>query len=163
MEGDMGRLWELVEDLDTKRAAVPTPAPMVDVQPVQQDHLADLLTFFDAECKATLDTPAEPGTKRLGAFTPCLWCGVGTWVRYGGLPTCLPCARSWPASRTPGKDKAHLWRLLDIWAGMDEATWQGAAVKALYEDIMDVFEGHAKDADRWFREWREAHPEARLA
>jgi hypothetical protein len=57
--------------------------------------------------------------------------------------------------------KARLWDLLDTWAGMDETTWPEANVKALYDDIMDIF-GEYPEADGWFREWRAAHPEARL-
>ena len=58
--------------------------------------------------------------------------------------------------------KARLWFLLDLWASMHEAEWSEANVNALYEDIMDLFRDH-EEADAWFREWREAHPEARLS
>jgi len=119
-----------------------------------------------SETFATL--PQAPlGVKRIGRFTACLWCGDGTWVRYGGLPTCPSCAQ-------PRKAKAHLWRLLDTWATMDETAmtesvltgqpvpvWTAANVKALNEDIMAVFNAHA-EATEWFREWRAAHPEAKL-
>ncbi len=51
---------------------------------------------------------------------------------------------------------------MDTWTGMDEAAWPEANVKALYEDIMDIF-GEYQEADAWFREWRKAHPEGKLA
>jgi len=44
---------------------------------------------------------------------------------------------------------------------MDEATWPEANVKAMYDDIMDIFTAHP-EAESWFRTWRTAHPEARL-
>ncbi len=62
----------------------------------------------------------------------------------------------------PVEPKARLWILLDAWAGMDEATCSEANVKALHDDILDLFSSHP-EADRWFREWRAAHPEASLA
>ncbi len=34
----------------------------------------------------------------------------------------------------------RLWSLLDTWAGIDERAWSEANVKALYDDIMDVFQ-----------------------
>jgi hypothetical protein len=43
---------------------------------------------------------------------------------------------------------------------MDEATWPEANVKALYEDIMDIFREYPA-AETWFAEWRAAHPGAR--
>jgi len=68
--------------------------------------------------------------------------------------------------RTPEAAKAHLWRLLDLWAGMDESqtttavtsgqpvpVWTEANVKALYEDIMDVFSA-TPEANGWLQEWR---------
>jgi hypothetical protein len=55
----------------------------------------------------------------------------------------------------------RLWICLDAWAGMDEAAWPEANVKALYEDIMDIFREHS-EAEAWFREWRATRPEARL-
>lgn len=61
----------------------------------------------------------------------------------------------------PADPKARLWMLLDTWAIMDEAGWSEANVKALYNDILDLFQEYP-EADTWFREWREGHPEARL-
>lgn len=58
--------------------------------------------------------------------------------------------------------RARLWSLLDTWGSMNEDAWPEANVKALYDDIMDVFRDHL-EADAWFREWRAAHPEARLS
>ncbi|MBI4537174.1 MAG: hypothetical protein HY712_04365 [candidate division NC10 bacterium] len=59
--------------------------------------------------------------------------------------------------------RERLTRHLDAWTGMDEAAWSEANVKALHEDIMDIFRDHPREADGWFREWRRAHPGARLA
>lgn len=55
--------------------------------------------------------------------------------------------------------RERLTRYLDTWVGMSEATWSEANVKALYEDILDVFKDHP-DADTWFRAWRADHPTA---
>ncbi len=46
---------------------------------------------------------------------------------------------------------------LDAWAGMDEAVWPEANVKALFEDIMDIFREHPA-ADGWYRAWRAGRP-----
>jgi hypothetical protein len=123
---------------------------------------------FSLAEEVTETQPVQIGSpgKRLGAFTSCLWCGSGTWARHGGLPTCPSCSRSWPMDRTPEAAKAHLWRLLDLWAGMDESqtttavtsgqpvpVWTEANVKALYEDIMDVFSA-TPEANGWLQEWR---------
>ena len=178
----MGRLWELVEDLDVHRATVPIPIPVGPIPRSVDDvhhHLDDDLSFPFSLAEEVTDHPPLPsraGAKRLGAFATCLWCGSGTWTRHVGLPTCPACSRSWPMERTPEKAKAHLWRLLDLWAGMDEEqttesavsgqpvpVWTEANVKALLDDILDLFSAAPQDADGWFREWREAHPEARLA
>lgn len=56
--------------------------------------------------------------------------------------------------------KARLSSLLDTWAGMDEAAWAEANVKALYDDLMDIFRDH-READGWYREWRAKNPGAR--
>jgi hypothetical protein len=45
---------------------------------------------------------------------------------------------------------------------MDEFVWPEANVRALYEDIMDVFEEHP-EANVWFREWRATNPKERLS
>ena len=60
----------------------------------------------------------------------------------------------------PPGPQGRLWLLLDTWAGMDEAAWPEANIKALYEDLMDIFRDHP-EAETWYREWRKAHPEAR--
>jgi hypothetical protein len=178
----MGRLWELVEDLDVHRATVPASIPVGPIPRSDDDdvhHLDDDPSFPFSLSNEVADHPPLPskaGAKRLGAFATCLWCGSGTWVRLGGLPTCPSCSRSSSLDRTSEQVKAHLWRLLDLWAGMDESqttesvmsgqpvpVWTEANIKALYEDILDLFSAFPKDADRWFREWRQAHPEARLA
>ncbi len=63
----------------------------------------------------------------------------------------------------PSDPKARLWRLLDIRAGQDDATETEANVKAVHEDIMDLFREHSREAAGWFSAWRTAHPAARLA
>ncbi len=68
----------------------------------------------------------------------------------------------WDLLTHPPDPRERLTGYLDTWAGMDEATWTEASVKALFDDIMDVFRDHP-EADGWFREWRAVHPEARLA
>ena len=65
-----------------------------------------------------------------------------------------------PAREDP---RARLWTLLDLRAAQDDATEAEANIKALYEDIMDIFRDNPRDADGWFRDWRTAHPTARLA
>ncbi len=57
--------------------------------------------------------------------------------------------------------RERLIEYLDAWASMDEAVWPEANARTLYEDIMDIFWKHP-EADGWFRDWRAAHPEARL-
>jgi hypothetical protein len=32
------------------------------------------------------------GPRRIGPFDPCVGCGRGSWVRYGGEVRCCPCA-----------------------------------------------------------------------
>ena len=80
------------------------------------------------------------GSKTVGPFTPCPWCGAGTWVRYATVPTCLACTRSWPTDRTPeaAREGARgmLWTLLDLWAGMDETRWRMAEVTALRDQVL---------------------------
>jgi hypothetical protein len=70
-------------------------------------------------------------------------------------------AAAWELLTRPSDPRERLTGFLDAWAGMDEAAWPEANVKALYEDIMDIFQDHP-EADRWYREWRQAHPEAKL-
>ncbi len=62
----------------------------------------------------------------------------------------------------PSGAEARLRSLLDTWASMDESAWPEANVKALHEEIMDIFRDHP-EANSWFRAWRAAHPAARLA
>lgn len=56
----------------------------------------------------------------------------------------------------------QLTRYLDTWVGMDESRWPQANVEALYDKISYVFGKHP-DAEAWYRAWRQAHPQARLA
>jgi hypothetical protein len=62
----------------------------------------------------------------------------------------------------PPDPRTRLWRLLDLRAAQDDATETAANVKALFDDILDVFRDHP-EANRWFHEWRAAHPGAKLA
>ncbi len=163
----MGRIWELVEGLDADAAEAATieatQSPELEGEPHQLAAPVPPPSLSPPDAHSLWPTVLDGlGTKKIGAFKPCLWCGVGTWIRYAGLPTCLTCARSWPETRTPDGARAYLWRLMDTWGSMDESTWQEANVKALYEDILDLFKAHPQ-AEGWFKEWRQANPEARLA
>jgi len=67
------------------------------------------------------------------------------------------------AQAAPRPDpKARLWDLLDIWTQMDEDQWTQEAVDGLKDEILDVFKMYP-EADAWYREWRQAHPAAKLA
>lgn len=164
-----------------EKSIVGSPYPPAPVKPVTtgDDGPPDFpfsLVEPDPAPSSGAPTRSQPeAPKRLGRFTSCLWCGSGTWTRYAGLPTCSPCARSWSCERTPDQAKAYLWRLLDLWTTMDEsemstsvlsgqavAVWSEPNVKALHEDIMDVFAAN-REANTWFAEWRALHPEAKLA
>lgn len=68
----------------------------------------------------------------------------------------------WDLLIHPPDPRERLTEYLDAWAGMDEAAWPEANVNALYEDIIDIFRDYP-EADRWYQEWRAAHPEARLS
>lgn len=35
---------------------------------------------------------------KLGPFDTCAACGIGSWVRYGGVVTCLGCVRGRPVA-----------------------------------------------------------------
>jgi len=61
----------------------------------------------------------------------------------------------------PEDPRERLTEYLDAWAGMDEAAWPEANVKALFDDIMDIFREHS-EAGTWFEQWRAGHPEAKL-
>ena len=67
----------------------------------------------------------------------------------------------WDLLTHPPDSQERLTEYLNAWATMDEAAWPEANVKALYEDIMDIFREHP-EANGWFREWRAKHPQARL-
>lgn len=84
-------------------------------------------------------------------------------VALADPPTPATCATSRPSKdpMTLAHPRERLWSLLDTRAGMDEAAWSEAIVTAKYDDIMDIFRDYPA-ANTWFREWRQAHPEARL-
>lgn len=63
----------------------------------------------------------------------------------------------------PPDSRERLTGYLDAWAGMDEAAWHPEAVDRLKDEILDVFQEHPGEADTWFKEWRKAHPGAKLA
>jgi len=69
----------------------------------------------------------------------------------------------WNVLTHPPDPRERLIGYLDAWATMDEAAWPEANVRALYDDIMDLFRAHPAEADGWFQAWRAAHPGARLA
>jgi hypothetical protein len=68
----------------------------------------------------------------------------------------------WELLTHPSDPRERLSEYLNTWAGMDEFVWPEANVRALYEDIMDVFEEHP-EANVWFREWRATNPKERLS
>ena len=66
-----------------------------------------------------------------------------------------PDAKLWDVL-TPTKDpRERLASYLDALADLDETAWPEANVRALHEDIMDIFREHP-EAGRWLREWRVA-------
>ncbi len=77
-------------------------------------------------------------------------------------PETRPDPLTWEALSHPTDPRECLTGYLDAWAGMDEAAWPEANVKALYDDIMDIFCEHP-EAEGWYREWRASHPESRLS
>jgi len=102
------------------------------------------------------------GTRTLGPFTRCLWCGAGTWVRYGPAATCLRCARKVLGAQSLDDARTFLHGLLSMWSELDEATWGAAEVGALKDYIVSFWTAYPDLAEAWFREWRKAHPAARL-
>lgn len=85
------------------------------------------------------------------------------WEAIESLATGQAATRKADPPGLTTEPRVRLLSYLDTWAGMDEAKWTEASVKALYDDIMDIFHDHPREADGWFREWRAAHPTARLA
>jgi len=73
-----------------------------------------------------------------------------------------PAPAPWELLPHHSDPKERLFGYLDAWATMDEAAWPEANVKALYDDIMDIFQEHP-EAEKWYREWRAAHPEVKLS
>lgn len=73
-----------------------------------------------------------------------------------------PAPAPWEGLAHPTDPRERLIGYLNAWAEMDEAQWPQANVRALLEDILDVFRDHP-EAEAWYREWRQAHPEARLS
>jgi hypothetical protein len=61
---------------------------------------ADDRNDMTTECPAWRPTYAHPwpdevhglGFRRIGPFDPCVGCGRGSWVRYGSVVLCCPCA-----------------------------------------------------------------------
>ncbi len=68
----------------------------------------------------------------------------------------------WELLARPQDPRERLTGYLDACASMDDAAWPEANVKALYEDIMDIFRDHS-EAEAWYREWRAGHLKARLS
>lgn len=62
-----------------------------------------------------------------------------------------------------GDPGGALWWHLDTWAGMNEAEWSREEVNALYNAILAFWTDYPSEAESWWREWRAAHPGARLA
>jgi len=67
----------------------------------------------------------------------------------------------WALASLTVDPRDRLWALLEVWATLDETEWPEANVKALYEDIMDIFRDH-REAEEWYRGWRAAHPQGKL-
>ncbi len=68
---------------------------------------------------------------------------------------------TWELLAHPLGPRERLTAYLNAWANMDESAWLEANVRALYEDIMDIFREHP-ESEVWYREWRATHPEARV-
>jgi len=62
----------------------------------------------------------------------------------------------------PGDPRAALWWYLDTWAGMNEDEWAQDAVTALYNAVIGFWTDYPDVAEGWWRDWRAAHPGARL-
>jgi hypothetical protein len=73
-----------------------------------------------------------------------------------------PEAGASPVSSAGAPSRVHLWALLDRWTTLSEDAWTQEAVDRLKVEILAMFRAHP-EADAWFREWRAAYPEARLA
>lgn len=132
------------------------------------------------EMGGTLEPPATPsrprdpcspwpaalpglGPRTVGPFETCIWCqAAGTWARYGGIPTCLSCARKAPQNETVEEARATLHFLLSTWSAMDESRWIRPEAAALFDNITAYWEVWPAHAGGWFDEWRAAHPEAKL-
>jgi hypothetical protein len=155
-----------------KIAVSPKGAITDEMRQIIRTHRQEIISVLKGtaqglpeQIQPTFD-PASPwptslpgyGDKTLGPLTHCLLCRAGTWVRYGFLPVCLSCAWKTPAPPDP---ETRLSSLLTTWFSMNGTAWFQEAVDRLKNDIMDIFDGHP-EAEVWFKEWRKAHPEARL-
>lgn len=101
------------------------------------------------------------GPRTLGPFMGCLWCGGGTWTRYGPAATCLPCARKVLGAQSPEDARALLHGLLTIWSELDETRWRPAEVDALKDYFLSFWTAYPDLADTWYAAWRAAHSEAK--
>ncbi len=70
------------------------------------------------------------------------------------------CSAPWDLLTHPSEPRERLTEYMDAWANMDESAWPEANVRALYEDIMDLFKAHHQ-AETWYQEWKQDHSEAR--
>ncbi len=84
------------------------------------------------------------------------WSAVAELARPVSPVTRAP----WAQLTHPQDPRERLTGYLDAWASMNEAEWPQANVKALYDDILDIFRDYP-EAEAWYRAWRAAHPEAR--
>ncbi len=86
------------------------------------------------------------------------WSAVAELAR----PVVVAAPAPWELIAHPADPRARLIGYLEAWASMDEAVWREANIRALYDDIMDIFREYP-EAETWFNEWRAAHQEARLS
>jgi hypothetical protein len=160
---------ELAVDGDKIRYRAPRGVLTADLKEAMRACKPDLLAALAQEpvSRSTADhtdpwvgwppTLADLGSKSVGAFRPCCWCGKGTWVRYAGLPTCLDCTRCWPGSPTPKGARRRLWHLLDHWFALDEGAHTHEEVHAIKAAIDRILRTHPS-AEQWYEAWRQAHP-----
>jgi TubC N-terminal docking domain len=95
------------------------------------------------------------GPRRIGAFSPCVLCGVGSWARYGNIVLCLRCAQA-PETPLTLRYRIALWRCWALMAQGEHADVQDAmsASEEIHRLLDEVGEPTAtKLRRRWASEW----------